>query len=67
MENLRRGHASRLAEAWKNPPGAAYAERSIVEGGPRSMVVERIGKTDPRRAAAIKAQAASENWKHGAA
>jgi hypothetical protein len=35
----------KLRDAWRMSPGVARAERSIVGAGPRSMVVERSGKT----------------------
>ena len=68
-ENQRRRDAAwnsykdQLANAWRNPPHVAWAERSIVGGGPRSMVIERTGKTDPGRAGEIERQ--GERWRHG--
>jgi hypothetical protein len=61
-------YKDRLGSAWQRgrAPGAAFAERSIVGAGPRSMTVERIGKTDPGRAREIERQAESSQWRHGA-
>jgi hypothetical protein len=57
-------YKTRLAGAWRRSPGVARAEPSIVGAGPRSMTVERVGKTDPGRASEIERQ--GEQWRHGA-
>ena len=53
-------YTTTLAEAWRNPPGVSPAERAIVGGGPRSMVVER---TTPDAATRIEQQ--REQWRGG--